>query len=369
MNTFSLIPHAERVAVWSIAPEEARSALIEVDAAKHVRILRETVYARKDKISREFLGELRHIPVVVSLHPALAYSAILPFSLNLSGNAREDRLSFQGIVREYVNRGNLETRLEAAKSLAVQDLDAILFDARLMCLKLDGKPVSGWPRLQGKKLEGEVHLLFTTRAVFHELHDILHSRSELFATEENKSALSLLSRVEKGSLRLLDADPQGADIAVMDRRHAPVFRKLPFAWRSPLSLLREEWGISEMVARRILIEAKEAPRSSPMKKLFEKMREASLEGFKKALQKTKFRGTIYFRGKDVLPFDLPEAIDDVGLATYPFREVWDALGFSGLQEVNHEEESVLLPFLEFYYHRGDPAHHRALARQIHWIAP
>jgi hypothetical protein len=367
MQKFSIVPQRERVAVWSIAPEGAQSAVIDIDSAKQVRMVRHALHERGEKIPREFLGELRHIPVVVSLHPALAFTAILPFTLAITGNARDDRLNFQGILREYVNRGNLETRLEAAKALGVEDLDAVLFDARVMSLKLDGKPVSGWPHLQGKKLEGELHLLFTTRGIFQELHDVLHSRTELFVTSEGKAALTLLERHVKGPIRLLDADPKRSNLLVLDRKHAPVFRTLPFEWTSPLTLLGGEWQLSESAARRILSD--DGPLSPSVQKLLLKIKESSEEMFRRALLKTKFRGAIYFRGQDVLPFALPHVITSAEIIQYPFVELWHSLGFASMSEFSYRDQAILLPFLEFHYHRGDPAHHRALARQIHWIAP
>ncbi len=367
-SKFSVVPTRETSLVWTVTPSHVRAALIEVDSGKALRMIRRYERPRGEKMVWEFLDNLRHIPVILSLDSALAYTAIVPLAVRLQNDARKDRLEFQGAVREIVNRGNLETRPLAAKALGVEDLDAVLFDARVMNLKMDGVDIAGWPQLAGKKLTGTVHLMFTTRDLFEELHTLRHSRKELFITEDSKAAMAVLAHEGKPPFRMLYADPGRSEFVVLDPHHNPIFRKVPFAWSSPLSMLREEWKVSEPVARAILTDAEHGGLSAAAARLLDKMREQSRESFDRALQKSKFRGPVYLRGTDVLPFRLPYTHEGTEVRPYPFEEIWSTLGFEGVIDPSPENLALLLPHFEYYYHRGDPAHHRALTRQIHWIA-
>ncbi len=367
MSKFSVVPSKETCAVWSVTPEYITGGILEVETGKTVRAGKLWRRPRGEKVGKEFVERLRNIPLVLSLNSRVAYTAILPFRLVLQDDAQKDRLEFHGILRELVNKANLETRLLAARALGVEDLDSVLFDARVMNLKIDGKEAAGWPQTGGKKIEGQVHATFTTRAVFHELQEVLRSRKEIYATEESKAALMVLSREIKGPLRILEADPDRAEFLILDYRHEPVLRKIPVKFDSPLSLLMAEWGIGEEQARRILRLAEEKEISAAADKFLSRLSENSLESFRKILQKTKFRKTIYFRGRDVLPFTLPHAEEEAEFKAYPLTEVWNSLGFEG--EPAPELAPMILPFLEFHYYRGDPAYHRALNRQIHWITP
>lgn len=367
MNKFSVVPRSETCAVWNITPDRILGSIVEVGTDKSVRIVRQWEKPRSGKATSEFLEHFRNVPIVISLDSRLAHTAILPFKISMQADSRKDRIEFHSTLRELVNRANLETRLLAAKALDVEDLDAVLFDARVMNLKMDGKDVVGWPQLPGRKLEGYLHAMFTGRTLFNELHAVLHSGKELFVTEETKAALMVLARHTGGPYRILRADPGIAEFFVLDYRHEPVFRKMPLVWDSPLSALEEEWNISEESAREILAAYRDGGVSKSMERLLARIFASSEESFRKALQRSKFRGRIYFRGKDVLPFALPFSNEDAEVLEYPLTDIWRTFGFEGIP--GKESSATLLPLLEFYYHRGDPAHHRALARQIHWIAP
>jgi hypothetical protein len=61
----------------------------------------------------------------------------------------------------------------------------------------------------------------------------------------------------------------------------------------------------------------------------------------------------------------------VELAPLPLAELFEEAGLSvRLTAAELPKASfLLLPFLEYYYHRGDPQGHKVLTRHIHWIAP
>jgi hypothetical protein len=374
-SKFNVVPAKETCAIWNIGETSVRGALVEIDSGKTVRIVRQWERLRggtqpSGKLHREFLESFRHIPIVVSLDSPLAYTAILPFKIVMKEDRREDKIEFHNTLRDLVNRSNLETRLLAAKALGVEDLDAVLFDARVVGLTIDGKEVAGWPDLMGKKLEGSLHVMFTTRAIFQELHEIIHSRKELFMTEEGKAALAVLEKQFHSPIRLMRVWLAAAEFMVLDRRHSPVLKKMPFSWESPITMLMDEWQLSEDAARRILEAVVGGKVSGAVKRVVSKMIDTSAEAFHHALERSKFQGTIYIREDGVLPFGLPHHYGGVNLEAYPFGTAWRELGFSNdPASFSEEEVSLLSPFLEYYYHRGDPAHHHALARQIHWIAP
>lgn len=375
MSDFGLVPKKEKCAVWEIGPEYVGGTLLEIENGKTIRILESWQRRRGEKMPLEFREILRvgRVPVVVSLHPSLAFTSIAPFQMILKqGMRREEKLEFQSIIREIVNRSNLETRLLAAKALGVQDLDSVLFDARVTHLRQDGKEIAHFADLSGKRLDGTVHVMFTTRLVFQEFHELLHSRKELFVTEGGKASVSFLEKRMRPPLKILDLEPGREELAILDYKHDPVLKTMPFTSQGlPLEVLRTTWNLSEAAARAVYEEFAEGRVSKNVERFMKKLIAGSGEAFLKALDKTKTSGKIYARAPYALPFKLPYEHGKITLLGYPFEELFGELGFDlrNGDFGNQSTISTLLAFLEYYYYRGDPASHRALTRQIHWIAP
>lgn len=373
MAKFNVVPARERAAVWEINPEGVRGTLFEIDAGKHVRLEKSWSRRRGERVPRELREILttRSMPVVVSLHPSLATTAIFPFVMAVPEDSRDVRTEFQGLVREIVNRANLDMRREAAGSLGVEELDAVLFDARVMRLKMDGKEIVRFADLAGTKLEGAVHVMFTTRPVYEEFHELLHSRKEIFVTEGGKAALSFLERRMAPPLRLLELEPGREELAFLDYRKEQVLKETSFAASGPLSALREEWALSETAARAVFDAWQRGETSDAVVRFMKKIMEQSKNAFEKSLDKARISGIVFVRAAYPLPFSLPFTHGRVELVQYPLKDTFETLGFSGEDALVSDEARVpaLLAFLEYYYHRGDPQSHRALTRQIHWIAP
>ncbi len=208
MTKFGVVPAKERAAVWEINPDGVRGTLIEIDAGKNIAVAKCWRRERGAKVPRELREILtnRAVPVVVSLHPSLAMTVVQPFTMSVAADSRDARAEFQALIRDIVNRTNLELRREAANTLGVEELDAVLFDARVTRLRMDGKEIVSLSDLGGRKLDGTVHVMFTTRQVFQEFHDLLHSRKEMFVTEGGKAALAFLERRVATPLRILELE-------------------------------------------------------------------------------------------------------------------------------------------------------------------
>ena len=376
-NQFGVVPLKETVAVWEVGESGMRGIMLEVAAGKRLRVTGRWRRRRGERLPGDFLRipNLRSMPLVLSFHPATAYAAVLPFKKTFAaGSAKAHRLEFQAMIREILDRTNLELRALAARRLKVEDLDAVLLDARVMHLTADGIPViHHLPDLSKKELRGMLHVVFTARPVFHDLHDLLHSGKELFVTERNKAAMAFLehgSLEHKTSIRLLDLAPGAEIYTVFAPKEELPLKVAEFPWQGSVDrLLMREWGVSESAARTILDGAVENGASSRMADFLNRLTAESAETFEKALYKFRIGGEVHVRRTARLPFALPRTLGKAALAEFPFAENFKALGFemAGANAPDPDLADLLLPFLEYYYHRGDPLSHRALTRQIHWI--
>ena len=128
----------------------------------------------------------------------------------------------------------------------------MLFDARVTRLAVGGEEVAHrLPDLAGKDLSGMLHVVFTARPVFHDLHDLLHSGKELFTTSRSKASLTFLEKAAPAAaLRLLDLSEGSEEYAVLSYKEETALQETPFAWHSsPDRLLRDEWALSDAAAK------------------------------------------------------------------------------------------------------------------------
>ena len=120
--SFNVVPLTEKVAVWEVGPDIMRGAMLEVAAGKRVRVGGRWQRRRGERLPGEFLRipNLRSIPLVLSFHPAVAYTAILPFRKTFArDSAKGHRAEFQAMIRELMDRTSLELRVEAARRIWV----------------------------------------------------------------------------------------------------------------------------------------------------------------------------------------------------------------------------------------------------------
>lgn len=374
---FSPVPAREHAIVWEVRPEEARGALFDFGMEQRIVLRRSWRALRGEPLPSFFkLKQFRKVPVVVSLHPALAHTFILPFHLPRKkdeGPVRPEGL--QTMLREFLSKTTFEMRRLAAETLDVEDLDAILIDARLIRVLADGVEVRDDRPIEGRDIEGFIHVTFTTRAVFHDLHDLLHSGRELFFTERGSAATAFLRRHVEGPLTLLDLEEQGGWLYRLDHDAEEIIKKTEFNW-SEDNLSRafvEPWGVSKKTADRIYATFLKGGFSNRANRFVLKLFAPIEEAFDRALAKVKASGIVYLRTAMPLPMDMPALRGDAKLVDIPLTELIRESGLTldikkGSAVLEGEVSWFLTAFLEYYYHRGDPKGHKVLTRHIHWIS-
>jgi hypothetical protein len=371
---FSPVPAREHAIVWEVRPEEARGALFDFGMEQRILLRRTWRALRGEPLPSFFkLKQFRKVPVVISLHPALARTFILPFHLSRKkgeGPIRPEGL--QSMLREFLSKTTFEMRRIAATALGVEELDAIVIDARLTRVLADGVEVRDDRAIEGRSIDGFMRVTLTTRAVFHDLHDLLHSGRELFFTESGPAALAFMGRNIQGPLMLLDLEPEGGWLFRVDYDSDEIVKKTQFRWSAddfPLALV-QTWGVSKKTADRIYAMFLREGLSDRASRFASKLFEPIKESFDRTLDKMKAAGVVYLRTVTPLPLDLPSLHGEVKLVDFPMAKMLEASGLNcDLRGGDAAEASLFfMAFLEYYYHRGDPRGHKALTRHIHWIS-
>ena len=373
---FAPVPAKEYAVVWEMRPEEARGALFELGADQRIT-LRRTWQAVRGAPLPSFLKlkQFHRAPVVVSLHPALARTFILPFRLaRKKGEAPIPPAHFQTMLQEFLSKTRFEMRRLAGDALGCEELDTILLDARLMRLVVDGEEVREDARIEGRRVEGFLEVIFTTRAAFHDLHNLLHSGRETFFTERGPAALAFLSRHIAGPLAFLDLDARGGWLFRMDHDAEEIVKKSAFKWDADdlPAALSEAWGLSRAAAEAAYRVFLKDGFSEAAARTARKLMAPIEESFDRAVARAKLPASTYVRAAVPLPFTLPAARSGAELLPLPLATLLDASGVEFVRGAGTrgeaEDSYYLLPLLEYYYHRGDPGAHKALTRHIHWIA-
>lgn len=368
--TLAPVPARQHAIVWEIRPEEARGALFEFGMEQRVVLRRSWSAVRGEPLLPSFfkLKQFRKAPVIVSLHPALARTFILPFRLSrkkAEGPLQPENL--QVMLREFLSKTTFEMRRLASAALGVEELDAIILDARLARLVVDDAEVRDDRPIEGRKIEGFLQVILTTRAVFHDLHDLLHSGRELFFTERGPAALAFLGRYLPGPLTLLDLEAKGGWLFRIDHAAEEVVKKTQFRWNAEdlPAAFTEAWGLSKKsadAAYQLFLQGGFSDRAARFAlKLFA----PTEESFDRTLAKAKAAGTVYLRSSVPLPLDLPATRGEAQLIGLPLAELLER---SGLTYDLKAEPLLFMSLLEYYYHRGDQHGHKMLTRHIHWIS-
>lgn len=372
--TFAPVPARQHAIVWEIRPEEARAALFDFGMEQRIVLRRTWRALRGEPLPSLFkLKQFRKTPVVISLHPVLARTFILPFHLarkKNEGPLRPENL--QNMLTEFLAKTTFEMRRIAGEALGVEELDAVILDARLTRVLVDDVEARDDRPLEGHRIEGFLQVLLTTRAVFHDLHDLLHSGRELFFTESGPAALAFLGRHLENPLTFLDLEPKGGWLFRIDYDAEEVIKKTQFHWNAedlPLALAAA-WGISKKTADKAYAMFLRGGFSDRAARFASKLFEPIMESFDRSLAKTRAAGIVYLRSITPLPLDLPSLHGDVKLVDMPMSKMLDASGLNcDLSAGNASEaSSFFMSFLEYYYHRGDPRGHKTLTRHIHWIS-
>jgi hypothetical protein len=377
---FTPVPVREYAIVWEMRPDEARGALLEFGAEQRV-VLKRSWRALRGAPLPSFLSmkQFRKVPVVVSLHPELAHTFILPFRLSRKKSEapiQPERL--QAMLRDFLAKTTFEMRRLAADSLGVDELDAILLDARLTRLLVDGEEARENRPVDGRRVEGYLQVTMTTRAVFHDLHDLLHSEREIFFTERGPAALTFFSRHFKGPATFLDLEPKGGWLFQLDHDAEEVIKKTRFQWDADdlPGALAEAWGVSKKTADELYPIFLRGEFSAEAGRFARKLFEPNAALLERAIAKAKISGKVHIRSVIPPPLKLPAVHGGVELEEFPLEDLLAAAGLtfkSSAKDAENaknaaEESFFLLPLLEYYYHRGDPRAHKDLTRHIHWIS-
>ena len=223
-------------------------------------------------------------------------------------------------------------RRRAAEALGTEELDAILLDARLTRLLADGAEVREGQPVAGRRVEGFLRVTFTTRAVFHDLHELLHSGREVFFTERGTAALAILGRHLPDPIQFLDMEAEGGWLFRVDHDAEEVVKKVPFRWGAGSfpAALAEAWDLSRSAADEAYALFGAGDSLDALSRFAKKYSSRSKNRLNWALARTKAAGKMHVRSAVPLSSAAAHATGGAGidLTELPVVELLQASGVS-----------------------------------------
>lgn len=366
MLTQQLVTPAESFLILHVGPQRMNGVLLSVDDERVIRLQRSWPDFEWAKWSAK-ISHLRPFPkVVVSVHPSLIFTELVPVKLwreHIGINL--DEIEFHNLLTKLVTDILASERKKAAKALGEDEVHAILVDVRARDLKIDGRPIVSPFGLPAHKIEG----VFTGRELFERWGSFFRSGQRFFFTGSTSAQLSTVQKVLPSSVQLLHLDREGAVLT------KPNLKQHVLAW-SPQSLLRRlatRWSVDENVAQN-LYHAVAQGHASPG--LAQALAEEFTLECQKLLQEIKRHATvpgdILVSGEMAPPFALPYVgSDGVTLRAVPQAEILDALSFTldAMPPLSADLFPTLASFLEFYYDKNNYFANNWLRSRVHWLSP
>lgn len=324
--------------------------------------------------------------VIVAAEPTLATTIPIPLELpreRANVRTKITLAELENMIAQGMAKIFNATRSEAAKRLAVNDLNAILVGARAKHFKVDGKARAAPTGVAGKKIALLLELTFTTRGIFEELKPFFSAPEGFFFAEAPQAALQALARIRKLPVNMIKGDEHGTALYILERpkgEYAVLYReKLDWAFASFLKAIQEAFAVGDAAAKRLYCRYHQGEMSAHAAWMFRKITEPHLHAFLAMLEKKMVRGETYVDLPQPLPVGLPHKAGRTTLAEHPAEELLAELGFTidrNAPCARHASEegksAVLRPlfyFIEAYFDKDNSADiNQKLRRRLHWLA-
>ncbi len=320
-----------------------------------------------------------HRKVIAAVDSSLATTIPIPLSLAREHDVAQSEVvlpELENMIAQAMGKIFNQCRSEAAKRLAIHEIDTIMVGAKARNFKVDGHLVVNPVGFTGKKISLLLELTFTGRALFEDLKQFFNAPEDFFFAESAQARLASLARARKLPLNLIvDEGPRGASLFVFEKTkdgHSVLYRER-MEWSFSVLFLRiaAELGISEAAAQEMYRAYLGKTMSESAARAFKKIIDPAVEQFLKEVGKGKLKGFVYVDAEHDMPFVLPHKYGAVTFDRFPLAEVLQQLGFADREGSCGPDAVVsrhLLPFIEAYFDKSNSEINQKLRRRLHWLA-
>jgi hypothetical protein len=320
-----------------------------------------------------------HRKVVAVADSSLATTIPIPLDLPREAGSEKSEVilpELENMIAQAMGKIFNQCRSEAAKRLAIHEIDTVLVGAKARNFKIDGHLVVNPVGFTGKKISLLLELTFTGRALFEDLKQFFNAPENFFFAESAQARLASLARARKLPLNLIvDEGPRGASLFVLEKTKDghPVMYREKLLWSFDVLFLRiaAELGVSEAAAREMYRAYLNKAMSENAARTFKKFIDPAVEQFLKELGKEKLRGFVYVDAEHDMPFVLPHKHGQVTFDHFPLAEILQQLGFADREGGRGTDAVIsrhLLPFIEAYFDKSNSEINQKLRRRLHWLA-
>lgn len=365
-----------------LSVDEDRNIIFEelVRGAPLAKLLRSPARRLSEKTweGRKFFNARRR--VIAAADPALATTIPIPLELMRERAGVKTKITLaelENLIAQAMAKVFNGCRSEAAKRLAVSDLNTVLVGAKAEHFKVDGKAFTSPIGVKGKKITLVLEFTFTTRGIFEALSPFFNAPEGFFFAEAPQAHLRALSRVRALPLNLIAADDEGASLYVLTKpkgEHAVLYReKLGWSFSSFIKTITEAFAVSEAAAKGLYCLYHRGEMSEHSVRAFKKTVAPALQAFFKELEKGGLKGPVYIDMTHALPLALPHRHGRATLEEHPMKELVAELGFTLPDhwlagEGRNAALRPLLYFIEAYFDKSNSEINQKLRRRLHWLA-
>jgi hypothetical protein len=320
-----------------------------------------------------------HRKVIASVESTLATTIPIPLDIVRDPGTEHGEIvlpELENLISQAVGKIFNQCRSEAAKRLAVHEIDTVLVGEKAREFKVDGHHVVNPVGFTGKKISLLLELTFTGRALFEDLKQFFNAPEDFFFAESAQARLTSLARGRKLPLNLIvDEGERGASLFVLEKTkdgHPVLYReRLMWSFDVLFARIAEELGVSQGIAREIYRAYVDQTMSESAARAFKKFIDPAVEQFLKEIGKRKLKGFTYVDAEHGLPFILPHKHGTTTFDQFPLAEILQQLGFVD-QARGERSDAVasrhLLPFIEAYFDKSNSEINQKLRRRLHWLA-
>ena len=390
MKKFNLFKQREKFLVLAIGSAGVDGLFLGVDEdrniifekyAKHLDLKKYLASPMRNVAQKSWEGNYffkAHRKVIAVADSSLATTIPIPLDLPRESGAERIEVilpELENMIAQAMGKIFNQCRSEAAKRLAIHEIDAIMVGAKARNFKIDGHLVVNPVGFTGKKISLLLELTFTGRALFEDLKQFFNAPEDFFFAESPQARLTALARARKLPLNLIvDEGSRGTSLFVLQRTkkgHPVLYReKVQWGFSALFTRIAAELGVSDGAAQEMYRAYLAGAMSPSASRAFKKIIDPAVEQFLKEVGKGKVKGFVYVDAAHDLPFALPYKRAGATFERFPLAEILQQLGFADREGDGGTDAAAsrhILPFIEAYFDRSNSDINQKLHRRLHWL--
>ena len=309
--------------------------------------------------------------VVVSADPTLVYTPKVPISIPREHPSRIiESGELESALGNALTGAMNSTRRAAGEYLGVNDIDAVLVDARLRDISADGHPVVTPVGLKAISIEGALELTYTTRAIA-SLFEKSFKSSDFAVVSKVRARFRFLRRVLPQLKSLVIAGEQSSLLLEEDDSSSVGMKRKVLFWhpRPWLEELASAWHLTPSALRELLARFSNGTLSPRFSAVFSEVLERASGELHSELVRAKAYGNVFVDSP--LPVFYDSSKRGVSFETVNRRSVIQSFGFIPPREELSMDElyESLAPYTQVYYDTAGAGLNLWLRRRVHWLAP